>query len=70
MKGLFKDAPLIEFDREEKRGEKSPAHRGNQTLDLLIWAEVVAQLAERLLTTPVIRGSNLNKFLSVNCTLK
>ena len=39
---------------------------------LISWAVVVAQLVERLLTTPEIRGSNpdIGKILSTNCTVE
>ena len=39
---------------------------------LFCWAVVVAQLVERSLPTPEIRGSNpdIGKILSTNCTLE
>ena len=38
----------------------------------LVWAVVVAQLVERSLLTPEIRGSNpdIGKTLSTNCTIE
>ena len=45
---------------------------GEPNLNCLGRAVVVAQLVERLLTTPAIRGSNPNmgKILSTNCTIE